>query len=114
MVDNDRSKLQLESDVRLLYNLLERAKKERKSYHSTVLRLQKSVAASNARAAEVDNVCNFCSTTTKFVRVLMLVPASCLFNATELIRSSGNSRLTSPRFNCFDILVNPHAFSSPA
>lgn len=56
MVDNDRSKLQLESDVRLLYNLLERAKKERRSYYSTVLGLQKSVAASNGRTAEV-NTC---------------------------------------------------------
>lgn len=53
MEDNDRSKLQLESDVRLLYNLLERAKKERRSYNSTILMLQKSVEASNARAAKV-------------------------------------------------------------
>lgn len=54
MVDNDRSKLQLESDVRLLYSLLERAKRERRSYYLTVHRLQNSVATSDARAAEVN------------------------------------------------------------
>ena len=53
IVDNDRSKLQLESDVRLLYNLLERAKKERRSYDVTIRQLDRSLAASNARAIEV-------------------------------------------------------------
>lgn len=53
IVDNDRSKLQLESDVRLLYNLLERAKKERRSYDTTIRQLERSLAASNARSVEV-------------------------------------------------------------
>lgn len=53
IVDNDRSKLQLESDVRLLYNLLERAKKERRSYDVTIRQLERSVAASKAGAVEV-------------------------------------------------------------
>ncbi|CAM9731147.1 unnamed protein product [Ectocarpus fasciculatus] len=54
MVENDRSKAQLEGDVRLLYNLLEKAKRERKSHDGTVHRLEKSIATSNARAVELD------------------------------------------------------------
>ncbi|CAM9187232.1 unnamed protein product [Ectocarpus sp. 12 AP-2014] len=54
MVENDRSKVQLEGDVRLLYNLLEKAKRERKSHDGKVQRLEKSIATSNARAVELD------------------------------------------------------------
>ncbi|CAM9513369.1 unnamed protein product [Ectocarpus sp. 13 AM-2016] len=54
MMENDRSKVQLEGDVRLLYNLLEKAKRERKSHDGKVQRLEKSIATSNARAVELD------------------------------------------------------------
>ncbi|CAM9697464.1 unnamed protein product [Ectocarpus sp. 4 AP-2014] len=54
MAENDRSKVQLEGDVRLLYNLLEKAKRERKSHDGKVQRLEKSIATSNARAVELD------------------------------------------------------------
>ncbi|CAN0069157.1 unnamed protein product [Ectocarpus sp. 6 AP-2014] len=54
MVENDRSKVQLEGDVRLLYNLLEKAKRERKSHDGKVQRLEKSIATSNTRAVELD------------------------------------------------------------
>eukprot|EP00752_Nemacystus_decipiens_P012424 g11006.t1 len=54
IVDNDRSKLQLESDVRLLYNLLDRAKKERRSYDVTIRQLERSLACANARAVELE------------------------------------------------------------
>ncbi|CAB1119539.1 unnamed protein product [Ectocarpus sp. CCAP 1310/34] len=53
MVENDRSKVQLEGDVRLLYNLLQKAKRERKSHDGKVQRLEKSIATSNARAVEL-------------------------------------------------------------
>jgi len=52
-VNKDRSKIQLDYDVRLLCNLLERAKKERRCYDSTIRQLEKSVAASNAKVLEV-------------------------------------------------------------
>ncbi|CAM9121880.1 unnamed protein product [Ectocarpus sp. 8 AP-2014] len=54
MVENDRSKVQLEGDVRLLYNFLEKAKRERKSHDGKVQRLEKSIATSNTRAVELD------------------------------------------------------------
>lgn len=73
MVDNDRSKLQLERDVRLLFNLLERAKKERRSYEVTIRQLDRSVDASNARVVEV-----------RAVSSLAMAAPSCLF----LFRSS--------------------------
>lgn len=53
IVDGDRSKKQLEGDVRLLYDLLERAKKERKCYGAVVKGLERSVAASEERRAKV-------------------------------------------------------------
>eukprot|EP00904_Undaria_pinnatifida_P008388 jgi/Undpi1/467/HiC_scaffold_1.g00463.m1 len=54
IVDGDRSKKQLEGDVRLLYDLLERAKKERKCYGAVVKGLERSVAASEERRAKVE------------------------------------------------------------
>ncbi len=53
IVNKDRSKIQLDSDVRLLCKLLERAKKERRSYDATIRQLEKSVTASNAKLVEV-------------------------------------------------------------
>ncbi|CAM9486976.1 unnamed protein product, partial [Scytosiphon promiscuus] len=55
MVENDRSKLQLESDVRLLYTLLDKAKMERRTYDTTILQLERSMATSNSRIDELNS-----------------------------------------------------------
>ena len=52
-MNNDRSKVHLDSDIRLLCNLLERAKKERRSYDATICQLERCLASSNAKVVEV-------------------------------------------------------------
>ena len=58
IVDGERSKLQLERDVRLLYDLLERAKKERKCYGAVVKGLERSVAVAEERRIKVLHQCH--------------------------------------------------------
>lgn len=53
IVDNDQSKRQLKGDVRLLYDLLDRARRERRSYDTVVGRLEGSVAQAESRTVEV-------------------------------------------------------------
>lgn len=49
---DDRSKLELEGDVRLLYDLLERARRERRCYASVVSRLERTVQDAATKIAE--------------------------------------------------------------
>lgn len=49
----DRSKVQLESDVCLLFDLLVRARKERRLFVGAVGRLEQTVASSDAKNVEV-------------------------------------------------------------
>lgn len=53
IVDGDRTKLQLEGDVRLLYDLLERAKKERRCYGAVVKGLERSLAVAEEKRTKV-------------------------------------------------------------
>lgn len=53
MVENDRTTLELEGDIRLLYGLLERERRERKGIVGIVPRLERSVSDAKARIAQV-------------------------------------------------------------
>lgn len=53
IVENDRSKLELQSDVRLLCNFLERAKGEKKKGDGIISSLKRSVRDANATIVEV-------------------------------------------------------------
>lgn len=53
IVNNDQSKARLEEDVQLLKKLLERAKRERRDYRGMINRLEKSLAAAEAKITEV-------------------------------------------------------------
>lgn len=56
IVENDRSKLELQGDVRLLRSVLERAKGERKTNDGIISRLERSVRDANAAIAEVNTL----------------------------------------------------------
>lgn len=53
IVDGNRSKIQLEGDVRFLYSLLDRAKKERKCFGAVVKGLKRSLAIAEEKKTKV-------------------------------------------------------------